>query len=187
MADHRAASWFAHTRRPIVKRRGSCSGSPMAHPTPSRRGLRTAWALTALTAFSTGVFLAPCAVADAATNLRDAVASARSGASCGPLQYNDVVGHVADIINKSTDDYLDQTATRVPISDPLQGLKDLGYGGSKAYLLQGANESDAIAIKAALLEGDDAIPDCSYTNFGVSMRRNDATGYALAVVVLARP
>lgn len=166
MADPRGTSWNSYATR-------------WAAIWPS--------AITLAMTSVTGVALAPHAVADEAANLRDAVTSARGGASCGPLQYNDVVAHVADIINKSTDDYLDHTATRVPISDPLQGLKDLGYGGSKTYLLQGANESGAIAIKAALLQGYDAILDCSYTDFGVSMRRNVATGYALTVVVLARP
>ncbi|MCV7323032.1 hypothetical protein H7K01_00090 [Mycobacterium intracellulare subsp. chimaera] len=101
------------------------------------------------------------------------------------MQYNAVAEHVAEIINRSTDDYLNQVATRVPITDPLEGLKDLGYEGTKAYLLQGANESDANAIKGALLQGYAAIPDCSYTDFGVSLRRNERTGYILASVVLA--
>lgn len=161
--------------------------SSPARPATSPRLEGVAPAVAFALVFAMGLPFAPPAAADATGSLRDAVASARSGGSCGPLQYNDVVAHVADIINKSTDDYLDQSATRVPISDPLQGLKDLGYGGSKSHLLQGANESAAIAIKAALLEGYDAIPDCSYTDFGVSMRHNDATGYTLAVVVLAHP
>jgi hypothetical protein len=151
---------------------------------------RSRWAVAALNAamlLAAGVWLGPGARADTSTNLRDAVAAGRGGSSCEALRYNDVVGHVAEVINKSTDDYLNQTATRVPIADPLEGLKEFGYGGTKAYLLQGAHESEAKAIKGALLQGYAAIPDCSYTDFGVSMVRNDATGYALAVVVLAGP
>ena len=113
------------------------------------------------------------------------MASARSGTSCGSLRYNQVVEQVAQIINRSTDDYLNHAATRVPILDPLEGLKDLGYGGTKAHLLQGAGKSDAVAIHGALLQGYGAIPDCSYTDFGLSMRRNETTGYNLASVVLA--
>jgi hypothetical protein len=142
-------------------------------------------ALVIVMVLSTGLSLAPSALADPAANLRDAVASARGGTSCGPLRYNPVVEQVARVINRSTDDYLNHTATRVPIPDPLDGLKDLGYGGTKAYLLQGADRSDALAIKGALLEGYAAIPDCSYTDFGVSMWRNETTGYNLVSSVLA--
>ena len=148
-----------------------------------RYGTGSALAIT--TFLSAGVWFAPSALADSVTQVRDAVTSARSGTSCSALRYDAVVEHVADVINRSNDDYLNQVATRVPISDPLEGLKDLGYRGTKAYLLQGANESEAKAIKGALLEGYDAIPDCSYTDFGVSMLRNATTGYAMATIVLA--
>ena len=155
---------------------------------PLSRGSR--WAASALTVavvLTTGVWLGPWARADEATNLRDAVTSGRSGTPCDALRYNDVVDHVAQVINKSTDDYLNHNATRVPVADPLEGLKEFGYGGTKAYLLQGAHESEAKAIKGALLQGYAAIPDCSYTDFGVSIVRNSATGNTLAVVVLAGP
>jgi len=133
---------------------------------------------------------APSALADPAGNLRDALASARRGTSCGPLRYNPVVEQVTQIIIRSTDTYLNRAATRVPTADPLEGLKDLGCGGTKAYLLQGADKSESVAIKGALLEGYATIPDCSCTDFGVSMLRNEATGYNstgynLASLVLA--
>ena len=150
-----------------------------------RRDLGIATAMSIATVLSAGVWFAPAALGDSVTQVRDAVASARGGTSCSALRYDAVVEHVADVINRSNDDYLNQVATRVPISDPLEGLKDLGYRGTKAYLLQGANESEAKAIKGALLEGYDAIPDCSYTDFGVSMLRNATTGYAMATIVLA--
>lgn len=128
---------------------------------------------------------APCALADSATSLRDAVASARDGLPCGSLRDEPVAERVADFINQSTDAYLDQTATRVPILNALEGLKNLGYHGTKAYLLQGADKTDAVAIKGALLEGFDALPDCRYKDFGASLRRNATTGYILVSVVLA--
>ncbi|WP_232066525.1 hypothetical protein [Mycobacterium parmense] len=131
--------------------------------------------------------LAPSAVADPEANVRDAVASARSGTSCGSLRSNAVVEQVAQIINRSTDDYLNHAATRVPVLDPLEGLKTLGYSGTKAYLLSGAAQNDADAIQGAVLEGYAALPDCSYTDFGLSLRRNDTTGYHLVSVVLAGP
>ncbi|MCV7246541.1 hypothetical protein H7J83_28140 [Mycobacterium mantenii] len=129
--------------------------------------------------------LAPPAVADSVVVLQDAVASLRSGTSCGPLRYSPVVEQAADIVNKSTSDYLDNNATHVPIADPLPGLKDLGYGGNKAVLLQGAHKNEASAIKGALLQGYNAFPDCSYTDFGASIVRNENTGYNLVSLVLA--
>ena len=132
-----------------------------------------------------GAMLAPSALADSVANFRDAVASLRDGTSCGPLRYNPVVEQVAETINRSTDQYIDHDATQVPIIDPLPGLNELGYGSNKAKLLSGAGRTDADAIKGALLEGYSALPDCSYTDFGVSVRRNETSGYVLTSLVLA--
>lgn len=144
-----------------------------------------------------GLVLAPPAAADPVADLREAVASARSETSCGPLQYHPTVEQAAGVFNEMTDDYLSHTATRVQnkdtapgsIPDPLIGLKNLGYGGTHAYLLQGAKQDEALAIKGALLQGyaSGTISDCSFTDFGVDMRRNQRTGYSLAAVVLATP
>lgn len=144
-------------------------------------------ALVIVTVLATGVSLAPPAQADPTATLRDAIVSARGESSCGPLQDNAVVQQAAEVVNQSTDDYLDQTATQIPIEDALAGLKALGYGGTKAYLLRGAGRTDSVAIKGALLQGYSAISDCSYTDFGVSIRRNAMTRYNLASVVLAGP
>jgi hypothetical protein len=170
----------------VLRRSVILPDSHMSAPILRECGPWMASALVIVIVLSAGLSLAPSALADPAANLRDAVTSARSGTSCGPLRYNPVVQQVAEVINRSTDDYLNHAATRVPILDPLEGLKDLGYRGTKAYLLQGADRSDALAIKGALLEGYAAIPDCSYTDFGVSMRRNETTGYNLASSVLAQ-
>lgn len=142
-----------------------------------------------------GLVLAPTALADPAANLRDTMVSARGGTSCGPLHYNPVVEQAAQVYSRLTDEYLNFAGQRVPEGnvspgahvDPMPGLKDLGYRGSKAFLLQGAHQSEGGAIKGALLEGlaANSFSDCSYTDFGVSMRRNDRTGYNLASVVLA--
>lgn len=147
--------------------------------------------------FVTGLVLAAPAAADPMLDLREAIASARSETSCVPLNYHSTVEQAAGVFNQMTDDYLSHTATRVQnkdttpgsISDPLPGLKNLGYGGTKAYLLQGAQKSEARATKATLLQGyaSNKISDCSYTDFGVDMRRNPRTGYELAAVVLATP
>lgn len=164
----------------------------------SRRSISLrATGVVVATGFVTGLVLAPPAAADPAADLREAIVSARSETSCGPLNYHATVEQAAGVFNQMTDDYLNHTATRVQnkdtapgsIPDPLPGLKDLGYGGTKAYLLQGAQKSEARAIKGALLQGyaSSKISDCSYTDFGVDMRRNQRTGYDLAAVMLATP
>jgi hypothetical protein len=126
-----------------------------------------------------GMAVAPSAPADSVTRLQDAMATARAGTSCQPLSYNPVVEKAAAIIN------IDHMSTDQPITDPMPGLKDLGYGGNKAALLQGALSNEADAIKGALLQGHDAISDCSYTDLGIDVRRNEATDNVLVVYLLA--
>lgn len=130
-----------------------------------------------------GAVFTPSAVADPAPEFKEAVAAARGG-QCA-LRYDPIVEHVAEIVNRSSDDYISQKARHVPADDPLPILKDLGGKAGKTYLLQGAAPNDGAAIKGALLEGHTAIPDCSYTDFGVSLLRNADTGESLAVAVLA--
>ena len=134
---------------------------------------------------SGGMAVAPSALADSVSRLQDAMATARAGTSCQPLNYNPVVGKAAAIINRSTDDYIDHISTYQPITDPMPGLKDLGYGGNKAALLQGGLSNEADAIKGALLQGHAAISDCSYTDLGMDVRRNEATDNLLVVYLLA--
>jgi hypothetical protein len=152
----------------------------------SRRRSISPMAMCALLV-SGGIVLAPSAFADSVTGAQDAMATARAGTSCPPLNYNPVVEKAAAIINKSTDDYIDHISTYQPITDPMPGLKDLGYGGNKAALLQGALSNEADAIKGALLEGHAAIPDCSYTDLGIDVRRNEDTDNLLVVYLLAGP
>lgn len=71
------------------------------------------------------------------------------------------------------------------MDDPLPLLKDRGFGGKKARLVQGAGRTSTDAIKGLLLEGYLDIPDCSYTEYGVSLIRNRTTNYVLAAMVLA--
>lgn len=135
----------------------------------------------------TATWLAPAAPAEPDSGLQDAVASLRSGSACQPLHYDAVVEQAAEIINRLDDDYVNHTARQEPVSDPVPGLKDLGYHGKKGTALKGAAKNNADAIKGMLLEGYAAVPDCSYTDFGVSLRRNEATGYTFAALVLAGP
>jgi hypothetical protein len=144
-------------------------------------------AVAALTpVLGAAVLLAPTAAADPAPEIAQAVVSARGTASCGTLRYNPTVEHAADIVNHSTYGYLDHTAQNVPADgrNPTAIVKDLGIDASKVLSLQGAAQNEADAIKGVLLEGHDAIPDCSYTDFGVSLLHEQESGYALAVVVL---
>jgi hypothetical protein len=151
------------------------------------RRLSIASAVVALMVLCAGISLASSALADPSANFKMAIASARAGSSCGPLRYNAVVEQVAEISNRSTDKYLNHATTDVPVEDPLPGLKDLGYGGSKGILLRGAAKDEATSVKGLLLEGFDKVPDCSYTDFGVSTLRNQWNSYYLTSLVLAGP
>jgi hypothetical protein len=84
-------------------------------------------------------------------------------------------------------------------------MREAGYNTSKAKLLLGygdhrtggAGDNEAKAVKAAVLEGlaFQALPDCAYTKYGVSLLNDDANGqgwpstaprtYAVAAVILA--
>nr|WP_155920501.1 MULTISPECIES: hypothetical protein [unclassified Mycolicibacterium] len=131
------------------------------------------------------VFVVPAA-ADAAPEVAQAVSAAREGASCGPLKYNPAVEHAADIVNRSTFTFLSHTSENVPIDEPhpVAVTRDLGIDADKVMSLQGAGQDEGKAIKGLLIQGRDAIPDCSYTDFGVSHLYESASGYHLVVAVL---
>lgn len=141
--------------------------------------------LVAATTVGVGVLAAAPAAANNAQLLKDAVNSAR-GSSCRSLRYDPIAEHAADIVNRSTVAYINHTARYVPVDDAMPIVKDLGSGASKAVRLQGAghNHNDVDAIKGVLLQGYKAIPDCSYTDFGVSLFHDVDTGYSLAVAIL---
>jgi hypothetical protein len=163
------------------------SGSLVGARTERRR-MRRGGQCRALAVVAVAVIVAsvspPLASADSADNLRNAVLSARLG-SCGPTRSDPAAEQTAAIVNRSTDAYLDHTARAMPVPDPLPVLTDLGYRGRKAAMLQGAGRTEADAIKGALLEGYKSLPDCSYTDYGVSTIHNATSDYILTVVVLA--
>lgn len=132
-----------------------------------------------------GAMVAPSAAADAAPAVLQAVVDAR-GTSCGPLDYNPTVERAADIVNRSTYAYLDHSAENVPADDPHPTaiVKDLGVSAAKVSSFQGAAHNQADAIKGVLLEGRNAIPDCSYTDVGVSLLHEPRSDFTLAVVIL---
>ncbi|MBI3689154.1 MAG: hypothetical protein HY239_00215 [Mycolicibacterium aromaticivorans] len=94
--------------------------------------------------------------------------SARGASACGPLRYDPRAGRPADEAH------------------PTSVAKDLGITGSKVISLQGASRDYGDSIRGVLLEGRNAIPDCSYTDFGTSVI-NDESGYILTVVILVGP
>lgn len=147
-----------------------------------------AWAAVLVAAVWSSIGLASPAAADASDTVKAAVSAARDGTSCAPLGSDPVVTRVAEVINKSFSVWLDNNATQVPIEDPRPGLKELGYRGSKGVYVGGVGKkSQAEAIKALLLEGFDKIPDCSYTDLGISVLHNDNSGWYLIALVLAGP
>ena len=151
--------------------------------TPSRRTqLGMCVAATALTFVSFAV--APSAAADANDSMRAAVAAVRSS-SCPALRPVPVVDQAAKEINETTDSYINFTARAVPATDALPVLKDLGYPGSKAKILSGAAHTFGDSIKATLLQGFAVLPDCSYTDIGVSAMSNAKKDVVLVTVVLA--
>jgi hypothetical protein len=148
----------------------------------------TAPCLIVVASLCGGVATAPAAHADSVVDFRDAVALLRSSAACAQLAYDPTVAQAAETANRSTVTYLAHTARAVPIEDPLPLLRDLGLPASKAKLLSGASrEDDADAIKATILQGYAAIPDCTYTQFGVSIGLDDVSGYHLTSLILAGP
>jgi hypothetical protein len=133
-----------------------------------------------------GVLIAPSAAAGAAPEVEQAVTSARGAAACGPLQYNPTVERAADIVNSSTLTYLNHNSENVPADDPHPTaiVKDLGINTDKVVSLQGAGHVEADAVKGLLLQGYKAIPDCSYTDFGVSLLHEEQSNLTLVAVVL---
>lgn len=137
----------------------------------------------ALLVFTTCIFTASSATADPSDPLRAGVVGARAG-SCAPLRPDPLIDQVAREVNESTDKWVDHTGRTPPVADALPLLKDLGYGGSKAAILSSAGTT-VNAVKALLLEGYAKIPDCSYTDYGVSVLQNASKKITLMTVVLA--
>jgi hypothetical protein len=153
-------------------------------------GRRATSAATVAAVLGASLPLAAPASADSADSLRSAVTQVRQG-MCGPLHYDPLVEHVADIVNQSTVDWIDHSSRAAPIDkDPLPVLKDRGYEGNKAAMALGAGRTVAESIKMLLLQGYNKIPDCSYTDYGVSVMQNPNAnqGFSnLTVLILAGP
>jgi hypothetical protein len=132
------------------------------------------------------ILLAPTSAADATANLRSGVDAARGG--CPPLQSDPVLDDVARRANGETQSYIEHTARFEPFEDPMPVLHDLGYNASKAKLVPGYGDIEAKAIHGVIVQGWNAIPDCTYTKYGVNVLANPEGmhgGYVLAALVLA--
>jgi hypothetical protein len=149
-----------------------------------RRRVHRGMAALAIVFTIVGFVVAPPAAADPPGRLRAALAAAR-GAACGPLHSNPVVDKAAEGINGTTDKWINHASRGVPETDALPVLKDLGYGGSKAAILTSAAQDDGNAVKALILQGFAKIPDCSYTDVGVSTIYNSTKDMFLMTAVLA--
>jgi hypothetical protein len=95
-----------------------------------------------------------------------------------------VLNDVAQRATGETQSYIAHTARFEPFEDPMPVLHDLGYNAGKAKLLVGYGDIEAKAVHGAVLQGWQAIPDCSYTKYGINLLDND-DGYVLAAVILA--
>jgi uncharacterized protein YkwD len=129
---------------------------------------------------------APAAAADPLSSLTSAVDSIRSASQCPPLQSDPLVQRAAQMAMQSTSDYISHRSAAVPFTDPMPALKTIGYTGSKALLLSGYGTDETDAVHGLVLQGRELIPNCAYTQYGVSATRDDA-GFNLTSVVLAAP
>jgi hypothetical protein len=111
------------------------------------------------------------------------------------LRADPLVTKTADFVTQTTSKYLNHDTRVAPgrvnangqlIVDPFPILKDLGSNAGKARSIEGAGKTQADAIKSLLITGFRDIPDCSYSEFGVSVMPNDnPDGYYLTALVLA--
>jgi hypothetical protein len=136
-------------------------------------------------AIASGPWLAAPAAAGSSDALTGALMSSRSQTSCDPLQRDPLLQQTSDIVLRTTQQWLDFNARDVPVQDPMPMLKDLGYGGGKVTMVQGAGTTEADAIHGALLNGFKDIPNCSNSTFGSSMGRNERSGFYLTVILLS--
>jgi len=162
------------------------------------------------------IVLAPASAADPTSHLKSEIDAARSESGCQALQLDPVLTNVAQRVAREMNDYVSYNSRGLPITNEadllptgsggvLRAMREAGYNTSKAKLLVGygdhrtggAGDNEAKAIKGAVLEGRgfEALPDCTYTKYGLSALNDDAKGqgwpstaprtYAVASVLLA--
>jgi ferredoxin len=149
------------------------------------RRVKASFSSTTITAVL-AISLAPTSVADATANLTSQLDAARGG--CSRLQSDPVLNDVALRANSETQSYIEHTARFEPFEDPMPVLRGMGYKAGKAKLIPGYGDTEAKAIYGVILHGWVAIPDCTYTRYGVNVLNNPEGmhgGYVLAALVLA--
>jgi hypothetical protein len=161
----------------------SVSGDYLQRAATGRRRLLATVLSSAALASLLAVVPAPTAAADDTGNLKAQVDAARR--KCPPLQPDPVLDGVAQRANHESQSYIEHTARFVPFEDPMPVLHELGYPASKAKLIPGYGDVEAKAIHGVTVQGWQAIPDCSYTNYGLNVLTNANGGYVLAALVLA--
>ncbi|MGV0642703.1 hypothetical protein [Mycolicibacterium sp. XJ879] len=126
--------------------------------------------------------------AGTAPSVTQVIEQARNASTCSPLTYSPELERAAEIINRSTSDYLDHTGENIPADDPhpMPILTELGIEAENVHSLQGAGHAEADAIKGLTLQGYKTIPDCAYTEFGTSGLYEPQSGYFLVVAVLVQ-
>jgi hypothetical protein len=149
----------------------------------TRKHLSVAVLTGAALAVVAAVALAPMTLADNVDDLKTQVDATRGG--CPPLQPDTVLDGVAQRANAETKSYIEHTARFVPFEDPMPVLRELGYPAGKAKLIPGYGDEQSKAIHGVTVQGWQAIPDCSYTKYGLNVFTNADGGYVLAALVLA--
>ena len=154
---------------------------------PTRRRMFAAVTSTAMILVSSGIVASP-ASADPVASLTNVVDTIRSASGCPPLHADSLVMRVAEMATHATSDYIHHRTAAVPFDgDAMPALKTIGYPGGTAMLMQGYgdNETKAIHGLALLARDPGAIPNCAYTQYGVSALQDE--GAVFTAVLLAGP
>lgn len=151
----------------------------------SRAGLRGTIKALVVSALALGsaASLIPVASADPVANLRSQVDAARG--KCAALQWDPILTQVATRANTETAAFAVHNARFIPFEDPVPVLQELGYPAGKARLLPGYGADAATAIHGVIVFGWEAIPDCTYTRYGLAVSDDPGLKFALAALVLA--
>jgi hypothetical protein len=170
--------------RIVFVRGGASADRAHGRQSAQMRWRRTIAALSSpLVIAALAITLAPASAADATANLESTVNAARG--ACPPLQPDAVLYGVAQRANNETHSYIEYNARFEPFEDPMPVLRELGYNAGKAKLVVGNGDTEAKAIHGVIVLGWEAIPDCSYTKYGLNALSDTDAGYTLTALVLA--
>ena len=143
---------------------------------------------SAAVAFAASAVVASPVSADPLASLTNVVDTIRGASGCPALQADPLVMRVAEMAARATSDYIHHRTAAVPFDgDAMPALKTLGYPGGKAMLMQGYGDNEIKAVHGLALLARDAaaIPNCAYTQYGVSALQDE--GDFFTAVLLAGP